>query len=932
MSTDSLSPAGSSVYSSGTLTVGDGTWDSSRNDFLLPNLVGLNFATMQYNGMGNRFRDLPQYHTLIRGHAILAAIVFLGLVPLAIFIAKFGPRKHLSFRLHVYIQIVVVLLTTVVLVLGWFAVGPERSLTNPHHGIGVAIYTLVLVQFLYGWWMYGRERKRDAPPRGLPKKVWLHRVFGRSIAILAIVQIALGLTLYGSPKVLFILYALYGFLLLITYLVLDYRHKQGLAVFGGQGSDGGSYTDYNGSYLSGSRTDFTQDDRRRPQREEKKSHWGRNLLAAGGALGAYEAWKHRRGNQREERGDPRVDTESQYDEHRMPAPDIARHRSSSRPPVGASAMTPVRSGSRRRPDDSRLSPESWEDEKYSASPPRNTWRDRVLGVGAGVGAGALLGRMLGRKRQDEEYVERTEYRPPLGGNQNMVSRTDISRVQNGEAPFSPGDQMRSHGPMPEGGAVMPPMAGPPASGFTPSRPSRLGRQSTDMYSYDSRDSVEESRLEGDRPHTLRNSIATFGALAGFREWNKARKQRNDNQRIDGRRRQEMEEADGYNRRNSMNYPRRQDGRRPSMSETVLTGATQDVGRGSNPELSRTRFNGVNTNAPPLPAGAGLVPPMGMVSTNSRHDVTEQGYVLPPPPPGPPPGGIRPGAYAPPIPGSAYMPTGAVEPDPSRLVQQNTLANEGSAYGRTVTTDPTVTSGPSTGAATLMTSGQRTNSQSPSRYHSRDDSRNRMRPPEQGTFSRTSVSQLGSSAAPTSPVRVHVQMRDDAVTFQRLPDDTSSAAAAARRQERRNSRRRRTSSVSSGLESDAPPGSNRRYRRNGAAPVRSSAQQPITNVPPPPAMSSVAGSNRPPSELNLPPPPRVPTHSESPQSLGMSPPGARPPVPMAGSRLSNAVGSPPGGAYGTDAGTGTDLSAFADNRKRRRAERARRQAGQRVEFE
>jgi hypothetical protein len=30
--------------------VGDGTWDSTRNTFLLPNLVGLNFATMQYNG------------------------------------------------------------------------------------------------------------------------------------------------------------------------------------------------------------------------------------------------------------------------------------------------------------------------------------------------------------------------------------------------------------------------------------------------------------------------------------------------------------------------------------------------------------------------------------------------------------------------------------------------------------------------------------------------------------------------------------------------------------------------------------------------------------------------------------------------------------------------------------------------------------------
>ena len=47
---DNLAPAGSSTYSSDTLNVGDGTWDSTRNTFLLPNLVGLNFDTMQYNG------------------------------------------------------------------------------------------------------------------------------------------------------------------------------------------------------------------------------------------------------------------------------------------------------------------------------------------------------------------------------------------------------------------------------------------------------------------------------------------------------------------------------------------------------------------------------------------------------------------------------------------------------------------------------------------------------------------------------------------------------------------------------------------------------------------------------------------------------------------------------------------------------------------
>lgn len=49
-SANGLSAPGSAEYSSDTMNVGDGTWDFDRNTFLLPNLEGLNFETMQYNG------------------------------------------------------------------------------------------------------------------------------------------------------------------------------------------------------------------------------------------------------------------------------------------------------------------------------------------------------------------------------------------------------------------------------------------------------------------------------------------------------------------------------------------------------------------------------------------------------------------------------------------------------------------------------------------------------------------------------------------------------------------------------------------------------------------------------------------------------------------------------------------------------------------
>lgn len=47
---DDMSAPGTATYDSDTLIVGDGTWDFTKNDFLLPNLVGLNLETTQYNG------------------------------------------------------------------------------------------------------------------------------------------------------------------------------------------------------------------------------------------------------------------------------------------------------------------------------------------------------------------------------------------------------------------------------------------------------------------------------------------------------------------------------------------------------------------------------------------------------------------------------------------------------------------------------------------------------------------------------------------------------------------------------------------------------------------------------------------------------------------------------------------------------------------
>ncbi|KAF9883491.1 hypothetical protein FE257_003405 [Aspergillus nanangensis] len=257
MSSNGLSPPGSSTYASDTLHVGDGTWDSGRDTFLLPNLVGINFETMRYNGMGNRFRDMPEYHTMIIAHGVIGTIVFLGLVPISILIIRYYSRwsPFWAFKLHVWCQVLTLLLSTVVFVLGWFAVGPERKLTNPHHGIGLAIYVMI------------------------------HRWLGRCLAILGLIQIPLGLTLYGSPKVLFILFAVAAFALFITWFILSYRYDT-------QGYSGGSDYDSRHSYVSG-HPGPGPDGRRH-------SSFGRMAAAGAAGAGLASLWRRRSRDKRRE--------------------------------------------------------------------------------------------------------------------------------------------------------------------------------------------------------------------------------------------------------------------------------------------------------------------------------------------------------------------------------------------------------------------------------------------------------------------------------------------------------------------------------------------------------------------------------------------------------------------------------------------------------
>ncbi|OCL00655.1 uncharacterized protein K441DRAFT_535606 [Cenococcum geophilum 1.58] len=382
MANAQLSPPGSSVYSSDTMYVGDGTWDSSRNTFLLPNLQGLNLATTQYNGMGNRFRDMAGYHSIIKGHGIVAAITFLGIVPTAIFVARFYHRSgHLALRLHIWLQILTVALATVIFVLGWLAVGPKRALTNPHHGIGLAIYVAILVQATGGWWVHKREKGRER--YRAPLKLVLHQWLGRAIAILGFIQVALGLTLYGSPKVLFILYALWGSILFCVYFAFNFINRPMIGF------------DEEGTYIS------ERTDRSGRSRRSRRSHRGPGLgaLAAAGAAGAGLSALRRRSRSRRR--------------HSEGGQDVISSRHSS-----------------------HHSESFVDDEKYTEDGHgQNTWRERLFGAATAAGAIAGVRALFNRnKRRDDE--SEVSYGQHIGGT-TTITQTDLSRIEEGRAPESP---------------------------------------------------------------------------------------------------------------------------------------------------------------------------------------------------------------------------------------------------------------------------------------------------------------------------------------------------------------------------------------------------------------------------------------------------------------------------------------------------------------
>jgi Eukaryotic cytochrome b561 len=533
--------------------------------------------------MGNRFASLDEYHVLIQGHGILAAITFLFVLPASIMIVRFRDRNPgWGQRIHVYLNILAIFLVTIVFILGWFAVGPSRSLTNPHHGIGLTIYVLMLVQLIGGAWV--RRRLRRTQSRRVTVNLMLHQWLGRAIALLGIVQVPLGLTLYGSPQFTFVLYTLWMTFLLVLYFILSYRAAP----------DRDSMR-------------FSTVQEESVVQETKSGGIGRFILPAAAAAGIAGLIARRR-SKRESRD-----------------PEVISSRRASRP---GSYVEEV--------------------EKYSEDGrERHGLMDRLFTVAGVVGAGALAkswwDRRQRRNRDEEAYsavaTDTPSRRRRRHDDQSVMSEEsiDVRRDRrHGSILPGPGDPLAAAAAISAAQSrPVTPRPGPPPVVPPVGRPVGHGRHDS-FSSYDSRASPRRGGRDGREDHAVRNTILGGIGLGWLAKRYKDRKDRQERERIEAIRAQEAEDERilETERRTGKFPPRFTGDGTPRRSHGRVTEVTDsDISSDLTASTIEPRRGGA---MPPLAAGA--IPAAaaaaagaagaGIAQSRSRHDITEP---VPPPP-------------------------------------------------------------------------------------------------------------------------------------------------------------------------------------------------------------------------------------------------------------------------------------------------------------
>ena len=374
-----------------------------------------------------------------------------------------------------------------------------------------------------------------------------HHWLGRTIALLGLAQIPLGLALYGSPKTLFILYALAAFTLLVIYFILTHVRERR------------DYNDYDSRYSYG--TGSVVDDRRQDSRQ-KRSNWTtgnvvKGALAGAGLYALVDRFRSRRSNNRDD------------------GPEVVGSRRHSGSYV----------------DDEKYS----QDERYSDR--GGKWEDRLYRVAVPLGAAGLVTWLLNRRHRDRDS-DASDYGPPVGG---AAPINDGRYTGEGGRP-RPGGPIPLNQPLPSNQHPLnqpplnqpplnqPPLNQPPFNQPLPPPGQRPPERPPSSLTQSSYESASHQRRTG---HGFRDGLATLGAFGLARNiWNR-RRGRSDEQRVED---EQVGRVNGNHFTGDGRPPRRH-----PPGESTLTTDSSSIG--GHPQH-------VN-DIPPIPAGAypgGLAPP------------------------------------------------------------------------------------------------------------------------------------------------------------------------------------------------------------------------------------------------------------------------------------------------------------------------------------
>lgn len=570
--------------------------------------------------------------------------------------------------------------------------------------------------------------------------------------MLGVVQIPLGLTLYGSPKVCFILYAVWMGILVGMFFILDFRD------YGrGEWLEGG-----------GTVTEVVKE-----KKEGGKMKWLGPLAAGAGAIALMRGRSNKSKRRDTERGSSR-----------------SRSRSRSRSPGTEYTRTDFTRSEYTRGPATTVMTDSYYDEKPSRrrastgiteKEKSGGFFSKILGVGAGIGAGALAGRMMKRGnsgRRDDYSAVSTETPSRVRGRGARSDFTeseyteiteDMRRKPSGRArsPILPAPNPVAAAAAISAAEPRRPMT-PPRRHGTSRLASTIGNEPSDYSSYvsPSRRAAEKRKSSSAAPGKGFLAGIGLGWLASRMGGGGNRQDQREQQRLrdEEDRRRDEEEDRRYGRRRSKydDYPspgrdrsRRRLHRPPppqsTVTATTMTGTSVLSDESSIEPRGPTPYDPAPPGIRPVPAGAPPAP--GPPPFPGSHS-------------GPPPVAIPPGGF----------PTDRVSMPPMPPDPQGFLRQESSSEGMSSPSRRRRRDGDAAAAAAVATA---------SALAAQEEEDRRRR----GT--------------PAASVQLRIDPeRSNNYTLRRLTEEE------IREQERR----RRDDSVSSDSETDTPTTTTRRYRR------------------------------------------------------------------------------------------------------------------------